>query len=129
MRRREIALATVVAAACATTPAPKPAAAVPVPESVKSVPAAALEDRAGDSLETAVEVPAKAPNDGYDWENNWIYDRYGRFRRISGGMGNQGGRKYDQVKIELADHTTRTVYFDITENWKNWTPPAPPPKQ
>jgi hypothetical protein len=24
------------------------------------------------------------------------------------------------VKIELADHSERTVYFDITENEKTW---------
>jgi hypothetical protein len=29
---------------------------------------------------------------------------------------------YSVVKIELADHSERTVYFDVTENWKNWKP-------
>jgi len=127
MLRKEILLATVVAAACATKPTTQPAA-TPAPAPVKAVSAAALSDVAGDSLDSAVDVPAKAPNDGFDWENEWIYNRYGRFRRISGGMGNQGGRRYDAVKIELADHSTRPVYFDITDNWKNWTPPAPAPK-
>ena len=29
-------------------------------------------------------------------------------------------RRYEVVKIELADHSERTVYFDITENEKTW---------
>jgi len=125
MRRKEIVLATLFAAACATKPAPAPQSAPPPPlPAPKAVSAAELQDLAGQSLETAVEVPADAPNDGYDWENEWIYNRYGRFRRTGGGMGNQGGRKYDEVGIELADHTMRKVYFDITENWKNWKPPV-----
>jgi len=126
MRRKEIVLATLFAAACATkpAPAPPPAATAAPPPPPKVVSAAELQDLAGQSLETAVEVPANAPNDGYDWENEWIYNRYGRFRRTGGGMGNQGGRKYDEVGIELPDHTMRKVYFDITENWKNWKPPV-----
>jgi len=125
MRRKEIVLATLFTAACATKPAPAPQSAPPPPlPAPKAVSAAELQDLAGQSLETAVEVPADAPNDGYDWENEWIYNRYGRFRRTGGGMGNQGGRKYDEVGIELPDHTMRKVYFDITENWKNWKPPV-----
>lgn len=125
MRRKEIVLATLLAAACATKPAPAPQPAAPPPQpEPKVVSAAELQDLAGQSLDTAVEVPADAPNDGFDWENEWIYNRYGRFRRTGGGMGNQGGRKYDQVNIELADHTMRQVFFDITENWKNWKPPV-----
>lgn len=69
-------------------------------------------------------MPGTATDDGFAFENDWIYGRFGRFRRAGGGMGNQGGRRYDIVKIELADHTFRTLYFDITEAWKNWKPPA-----
>jgi len=29
-------------------------------------------------------------------------------------MGN-GGRRYDQVTVQLADRTERTLYFDITQ--------------
>lgn len=113
--------------ACATTPAATPTAApapAPAPTAAKpaEVPASALVDRTGDSPETAVEVPADAPNSGVDFENNWIYDRYGRFRRQGGGTGVSNNRRYNVVKIELPDGSTKTVYFDITENWKKWTP-------
>src|SRR3954471_23469815 len=114
--RREILLAIVTAAvACAPKPQPAPAAvpvAVPAP-AAKS--AAALVDHTGDSPETAVMVPADAPNEGIDFQNNWIFDRYGRFRRAGGGLAHAGegtaSRRYEVVKVELADHSERTVYF------------------
>ena len=53
----------------------------------KETPASAFEDHAGDSVETAIAVPADAPNEGYDFMNNWIYDRISRFRRDGGGTG------------------------------------------
>ena len=113
-------------AGCAAAPAPQPA---PQPKPAEKVtPAAALTDRAGDSVETAVAVPADAPNEGIDFENNWIYDRYGRFRRAGWGVAHAGEgsakRMYSVVKIELADHSQRTVYFDITENWNAWQSPG-----
>jgi len=68
-------------------------------------------------------VPADAPNDGVDFENNWIFDRFGRFRRAGGGTGQASGRRYDVIEVELPDGSKHKVYFDITENWKRWTPP------
>jgi len=88
--------------------------------------AAELTDRFGDSVETAVPVPKDAPNEGVDFENRWIYDRYGRFRRTKGGVGQQNGRRYDVITVELPDTSQHTVYFDITENWNAWTPPGKP---
>ncbi len=136
---RKLILATIAAAvaACATTPkatpvpAPASTAAAPVATPPAVIPAAALADHEGDSPETAVTVPANAPNEGIDFQNNWIYDRYGRFRRAGGGIAHAGegaaARRYEVVKIELADHSERTVYFDITENEKTWSNmPAPP---
>ncbi len=137
---RKLILAAIAAAAtaCATTPAPTPASApastVAAPAAVPpaAVPAAALADHEADSPETAVTVPANAPNEGIDFQNNWIYDHFGRFRRAGGGIAHAGegsaARRYEVVKIELADHTERTVFFDITENEKTWTnTPAPQP--
>ena len=76
-------------------------------------------------------VPKDAPNEGIDFQNNWIYDRYGRFRRSGGGIAHAGegpaARRYEVVKIELADHSERTVYFDITENEKTWQTSRPQP--
>jgi len=67
---------------------------------------------------TAISVPADAPDGGADFENHWIFDRYGRFRRNGGGTGTLDGRRYNVVKIELPDGEKKTVYFDITENWQ-----------
>jgi hypothetical protein len=74
-------------------------------------------------MATAVTVPAEAPQEGVPFENNWIFDRFGRFRKIGGGTGQQDGRRYDVIKFELPDHSEHAVYFDITENWRLWTPP------
>jgi hypothetical protein len=125
--RKELILAIAAAtAACTTKPHPVAvatpvAAAAPKPVAVS---ADALVDHTGDSPETAVMVPANAPNEGIDFQNNWIFDRYGRFRRAGGGIAHAGEgsalRRYEVVKIELADHSERTVYFDITENEKTW---------
>jgi len=108
--------------ACASAPTPPPAHA-PAP----AVSADALVDHSGDSPETAVAVPKDAPNDGIDWMNNWIYQRYGRFRRKSWAIANKEGRHYEEILVELPDHSMHKVYFDITESWEAWRPePAPP---
>jgi hypothetical protein len=108
-------------AAPVTVPLPAPVAAAPKPAAVS---AEALVDHTGDSPETAVVVPTDAPNEGIDFQNRWIFDRFGRFRRTGGGLAHIGegseARRYEVVKIELADHSLRTVYFDITENEKTW---------
>jgi hypothetical protein len=123
--RREIILTIAAAVACAPKPQPAPVAVAPVvtpPPAATS--AAALVDHTGDSPETAVVVPTDAPNEGIDFQNNWIFDRYGRFRRAGGGIAHAGEgsavRRYEVVKVELADHSERTIYFDITENEKTW---------
>ncbi len=108
-----IILVLVVAAGCTTTPKPAPP---------RERPASELVDRLGDSMETAVEVPANAPNEGIDFMNEWIYERFGRFRRLNWGIANANNRKYEVITVELPDQTQHKVFFDITENWKNWTP-------
>src|SRR3954454_19996217 len=124
MRKQLILTIAAAVVACAPKPQPTPVAApaaAPIPAVVS---AATLVDHTGDSPETAVVVPTDAPNEGIDFQNNWIFDRYGRFRRAGGGMGHAGEAwafgRYEVVKIELADHSERTVYFDITENEKTW---------
>ncbi len=102
---RKLLAAALLIAACKSAPA------------VKEVLASALVDRSGDSMETAVTVPADAPNGGIDFENRWLFDRFGRFRRTFGGTGTANGRRYDVIKIELPNGEKKTVYFDITENW------------
>ena len=74
--------------------APRPRADTGAPSS-----AAALVDHTGDSPETAVVVPTDAPNEGIDFQNNWIFDRYGRFRRAGGGIAHAGeGRRCAATK-------------------------------
>jgi hypothetical protein len=104
-----------------------PQAGMPSSTSGTPVPAAALVDHFGDSMDTAVPVPKDAPNEGIDFENNWIYDRFGRFRRNKWAMGQANGRHYKIITVELPDASMRTVYFDVTESWNSWTPPAPQP--
>jgi hypothetical protein len=136
--RRELIVVTLVAAACATAPTPAtppahpapaaaPAAAsTPATVAAPAMPAAALADRSGDSPETAVTVPADAPDEGAEWVNRWIFDRYGRFRIQRSGVGRAGEgsalRRYKVVTIELPDQTKHTIFFDITDNWNAWQP-------
>ncbi|MCU1230221.1 MAG: hypothetical protein JWO97_3105 [Acidobacteria bacterium] len=87
--------------------------------------AADLIDHLGDSTATAVPVPKDAPNEGADFQNNWIFDHFGRFRRDKWAIAQAEGRHYKVLTIELADHTYRTVYFDITESWDAWKPTTP----
>jgi hypothetical protein len=138
-----LSVLAVLSTACATA-RPAPAAATPPPRvasptvasapapsaappdsSSSGTPASALVDHLGDSTTTAVDVPADAPEEGVPFERNWIFDRYGRFRKISSGTGTLEGRRYDVIRVELGDHSERTIYFDITENWKRWSPQPP----
>ncbi|HXA17676.1 MAG TPA: hypothetical protein VN380_11835 [Thermoanaerobaculia bacterium] len=127
--RKFVLMIAAAAAACVMKPQTAPHPAAPVAAPPAAVSAAALVDHTGDSPETAVMVPADAPNEGIDFQNNWIYGRYGRFRRQGGGIAHAGEgatlRRYEVVKIELADHSERTVYFDITENEKTWDSSRP----
>jgi len=123
---KKLACLLVLAAACKSvgTGAPaRPAAGEAPAATPSSIPASALADVAGESTDTAVDVPADAPNGGVNFENNWLYERYGRFRRDGGGTGQLNGRRYDVVDIELPGGDKKKIYFDITENWKRWSPP------
>jgi hypothetical protein len=108
VKRAALALLFVAAASCARPPAPAP----------QPTQASELVDHSGDSVETAIAVPADAPDGGVEFENQWIFDRYGRFRRNGGGTGTLEGRRYNVVKIELPSGEKKAVYFDITENWQ-----------
>jgi hypothetical protein len=144
--RRLLFIASIAAtmAACASTPQQpaKPVATEPPAKPVVQKAAAPvarsaadLTDHTGDSPETAVAVPADAPNEGIDFQNQWIFNRYGRFMRLKWGIahtGPEGSQQfYKIITVKLADESQRKVYFDITEQWKNWKPeetaPQPPP--
>lgn len=119
MTRSLIALSLLLTFACAH-PAPPPAAAPgstpsPTPPPVS---AATLQDHYGDSPETAVTVPVEG--DEVKFENEWMYDRFGRFRRLKFAVAHKGDRHYDEITIELPDHSQHVVYFDITDLWAKW---------
>jgi hypothetical protein len=126
MTRSTLLVTTFAAAltACTATRPTAPATAETQPPAAEhAVSAADLSDHLGDSPETAVSVPKDAPNEGIDFENHWLYNRYGRFRRTSWGIASAPpDRHFKMVKIETTDHANYTVYFDITENWNAWKP-------
>ena len=119
---RRITVLLVLLAGCATRVPQPPPASTPSPAPVS---AEDLVDHSGDSPETAISVPEDAPDGGIVFENQWIFDRYGRFKRTAGGTGSLDARRYDVVKIELPNGEHKSVYFDITENWLQWSPSQP----
>lgn len=101
-----------------------PSVETPVASAVSAAAAGEdLVDHEGDSPETAVAVPVDETDEGVGFENNWIFDRYGRFRRNGGGVGTLDTRHYSVVEIELPNGETKKVYFDITDLWNAWKPP------
>ena len=118
---KRLAIAAVLLASCAT----KDGGQAPTPVPQKVTKAADLVDHSGDSTDTAVAVPGDATDDGFKFENEWIYDRVGRFRRVSGGTGQLNGRRYDVIEVITPAGENHKFFFDITEAWNNWKPPAP----
>jgi hypothetical protein len=114
MNPRAATLLLFCALGCAQATTPAAPATTPLPAAVS---AEELEDHSGDSTTTAIAVPADAPDGGVEFQNRWIFERYGRFKRTAGGTGTLEGRRYNVVKIELASGEKKTVYFDITELW------------
>jgi len=85
----------------------------PPPRTSPAAPRDSITD--GSSLEKAILVPRDTEKEGIAWEYAWIRERFGAYRRKGQRllMGD-GGRRYDQVTVQLADGTERTLYFDIT---------------
>ena len=152
MRRLLVPLAVLLAVGCATAPgAAPPAASAPpaaVADATPSVPVAEpappppqpakylapspFAGGDGSSAEQAVIVLARTEDEGIDLEHHWIFDHYGRFRKIRGGLAAADDKHYDVITVELGDHTEKTIFFDITGFYGVMevpTPeePAPPP--
>ena len=108
---RCLAAGFLFAAACA--PQSRPPAAVPPPVPTRTAQPAVVGE--GEAVDTAVLVPAQSEEQGVAWENDWIWRRYGRFRKKGVGLATLAGRRLDVVTVELPDGSERTIYFDITE--------------
>jgi hypothetical protein len=106
------------AAPPAAAPAPPPAAVVepapPPPQPASYLAPSPFAGGDGSSVEEAVVVLAQTEDEGIDLEHHWIFDRYGRFRKIRGGLASADGKHYDVITVELGDHTEKTIFFDIT---------------
>ena len=103
MLRGRAAFLFVLAVSCTTRPATRD----PVRDA-----APPLEE--GSSVESAVLVEAATESAGVAWENDWIYRHYGRFRKQSVALASMTSRRFDVITVELADHSRKVVYFDIT---------------
>jgi len=143
--RASAALLVIAAAAlrCASSPpnalpaaapsaAPAASAAPAPPPPAESTPAQYLAPSPfaggdGTSAEQAVVVLAGTEDEGIDLEHHWIFDHYGRFRKVRGGLASADGKHYDVITVELADHSEKTIYFDITGFYGVMETPLPPP--
>ena len=116
----------------APTPPPPPAAQAPR-EPARFLPSkdasgSRFAGGDGSSPEEAVVVLAETEDEGIDLEHHWTFDRYGRFRKVRGGLAaSPDGRHFDVITVELADHTEKTIFFDITAFYGVMEKPAPPP--
>jgi hypothetical protein len=81
----------------------------------------------GTSADQAVIVIADTEDEGIDLEHHWTFDHYGRFRKVRGGLAAADGKHFDVITVELADHTEKTIYFDITAFYGVLEKPAAPP--
>jgi hypothetical protein len=96
MRRTGVLLLAASAASCAARqPSPPPPSHAPAKATSARATSPIVEE--GASLEAAVIVPSMSERDGIAWENDWIYDHYGRFRKRSVALASQEGRRYDVI--------------------------------
>lgn len=105
-------LVQLAALSCASHP-PAPSAAAPQAAATPT-PTPGLQIEEGSTAQAAVLVDAATERAGIAWENEWIYRHYGRFRKKNVALANQEGRKLDVITVELADHSEKILYFDIT---------------
>ena len=112
---RRLVLLLAFTAACATRPPPPPSPTAPPPPATTPTRAASPGIEEGASVEAAVLVPPMTEREGVEWENRWIYDHYGRFRKKKVALASREGRHYDVITVELGDHTEKVLYFDITD--------------
>jgi|SRR5450759_1070236 len=124
--RRTFWLAFLVSAACAANrparqtpekPAPPPPSSpleTSGPRPAQFLPTTVYSGGDGSSIEQAVVVMAGSEQEGVRRENEWIFARYGKFRKTGVGLETVEQRKYDVIRAELADHSEKEIFFDIT---------------
>lgn len=105
-----------------TASAPSPAATPPAPSSpaesgekpARFLPTTVYSGGDGSSVEQAVVILAESEQAGVRRENEWIFARYGKFRKTGIGLATVEQRKFDVIRVELADHSEKEIFFDIT---------------
>ena len=91
-----------------------------------------FEGGSGDTIERAVVIQG-APNEalGVEAEYRYLARKYGRrgvdWELVGQGLLQPGIRQYDEMHIKLADGTTRTIFFEITEFFGKGSEDIPPP--
>lgn len=111
-----LVVCSVFLAACAGRPTPKSPAPPPPPAKLPAsfLPVTPYSGGDGTSLANAVVIKAGSDAEGVHLENEWIFHKYGRFRKPFAGMVAQNGHHFDVITAEFPDGTRRTIYFDIT---------------
>jgi hypothetical protein len=106
-------LIELAALSCSSRPA-EPEVPPPPTISATPTPAPATPLEEGSSAQAAVLVEADTERAGIAWENEWIYRHYGRFRKKTVALAGEEGRRLDVITVELADHSEKVLYFDIS---------------
>ena len=115
MRGRAILLGAIFTVGCAARPVRVPAKSdLVAPQFTPPPSVAPYSGGDGSSIDSAVVVTARNETEGIQMESEWIFHYNGRFRKVSSGLVAQGGRHFDVIRVEVADHSERTFFFDIS---------------
>src|SRR5437879_2051147 len=118
MTRTLAIFAILLATACATTPAPQPAAAA-TPETAPAetrpaTPGAVIIPARGLSCNSAIVIKATTEQTGIAEENAWIKENYPGATKVGQALLTCNDKPADQVDIETANGRKVSVYFDIS---------------
>jgi hypothetical protein len=120
MIRQLSIFALLLATACATTPAPQPAAAAtpaspPAPaETRPKISRAVIIPARGLSCNSAIVIDATTEQAGIAEENAWIKENYPGAKKVGQALLTCNDKPADQVNIETANGQKVSVYFDIS---------------
>src|SRR5437763_14256771 len=120
MTRSLAIFALLLATACATTPAPQPAAAAtPVTETAPAetrptTPHAVVIPARGLSCNSAIVINATNEHDGIAQEKAWINENYPGAKEVKQELTTCNGKPADQLDLETANGRAVSLYFDIS---------------